>query len=161
MAGNDWYVPCILIHNYATASILTPLNVVNNLKILPILLLFTLLSIFLLPFSSFIHILAECMLLPSSNLLHVFARLYESLRILLELMKRMHLVIPGVLRYLTVKRLPHAYGYLYASLTLYYELHLQWLTYKTILLSGDIESNPGPNLNTFKLYLESKQHHCA
>ena len=65
---------------------------------------------------------------------------------------RMHLIIPGVLRYLTVKRLPHAYRYLYASLTLYYELHLQWLTYKTILLSGYIESNPGPNLNTFKFY---------
>ena len=115
---------------------------------------FILPSIFLLPLSSFIHILAECMLLPSSNLLHVFARLYEYLRILLytllELIQRMHLIIPGVLRYFTVKRLPHAYVYLYASLTLYYELHLQWLTYKTILLSGDIESSPGPNLNTFK-----------
>ena len=61
----------------------------------------------------------------------------------------MHLVVPGALRYLTLKRLPHAYGYFYASLSLCYELHLQWLTHNTILLSGDVESNPGPNIHTF------------
>ena len=95
------------------------------------------------------------MLPTSSNVLHIFATLYEYLILLLyallEVTKRIHQIIPELLRYLIVKSLPHAYGYFYALITLYYKLHMQWLTYKTTLLSGDVESNSGLNVNAFNL----------
>ena len=117
-------------------SSLISLNAVFHLENLPILLLFYIAINLLITFSSIVHILAKFMLFTSSNLLQVFATVYEYLSILLYTLlketKRMHLIIPELLRYLIVKRLPHAYRYFYALITLYYKLHMQWLMYKTL-----------------------------
>ena len=43
------------------------------------------------------------------------------------------------------------YGVSYALFVLYYILPLEWITYRTILLSGDVERNPGPSLNTWNV----------
>ena len=110
-------------------------------------------SVLLLPLSIIIQVRAEYTCYPYSSSLHVFARLYAYAKItlytVLQLTKRLHLIIPAASKCLIVNRLPHVFGYPYALFVLYYMLHMQWITYRTTLLSGDIERNPGPNLSTF------------
>ena len=46
------------------------------------------------------------------------------------------------------------YAYFYTGCVTFYTLHTQWLVFRTILLSGDVEINPGPetlNFCTWKL----------
>ena len=45
--------------------------------------------------------------------------------------------------------LTHGYGYAYVVCQTCYLLYLQWITFSSILLSGDIEPNPGPNTSMF------------
>lgn len=40
MAGSNWYVPLVLLHNQTNAPIFVPFDNVNGPKVLPILLLF-------------------------------------------------------------------------------------------------------------------------
>ncbi len=153
MAGSNRYVPLVLLHNQTNATISFLLIMLTVLRFYLFCCFFVMVSVLLLPFSFIIQVCAEYTFYPSSTFLQVFASLYAYAKILLytvlELTKRLHFIIPRALKCFTVKRLPHVYGYPYALFVLYYMLHMHWITHRTILLSGDIETNPGPNLNTF------------
>ena len=68
-----------------------------------------------------------------------------------ELLKRLPLGVIGLVRYkhFAVKQFLFAYAYFYMGCLLCNTLHSQWLVFRTILLSGDIEMNPGPETLDF------------
>ena len=80
----------------------------------------------------------------------------------IELIKRIPLGIAGLLRYKyrSVKQFLFLYTYLYTGCLTCNALHTQGLVFRTILLSGDVETNPGPetldfccwNLNSITAY---------
>ena len=79
-----------------------------------------------------------------------------------ELFKRIPLGIIRLFRYkrMAVKHYLFLYIYFYIGCISCDTLHLQWLVFRTILLSGDVETNPGPetlnfctwNLNSLAAY---------
>ena len=68
-----------------------------------------------------------------------------------ELLKRIPLGVIGLVRYkhFAVKQFLLVYTYFYIGCLLCNTLHSQWLVFRTILLSGDIEMNPGPETLDF------------
>ena len=79
-----------------------------------------------------------------------------------ELVKRIPLGFINLVRYkrMAVKHCLFWYVYFYTGCVTIYTLHAQWLVFRTILLSGDVETNPGPetldfctwNLNSITAY---------
>ena len=98
--------------------------------------------------------------LPLFARVHRFATtvIYMSI----ELIKRIPLGIAGLFRYKyrSVRQFLFLYTYLYIGFLTCNTLHTQWLVFRTILLSGDVETNPGPetldfccwNLNSITVY---------
>ena len=80
----------------------------------------------------------------------------------IELLKRISLGVIGLVRYkhVTVRQFLFLYAYFYIGCMTGYILHTQWLVFRTVLLSGDLETNPGPetldfctwNLNSITAY---------
>ena len=68
-----------------------------------------------------------------------------------ELLKRIPIGVIGLVRHkhFAVKQFSFAYTYFYMGCLLCSTLHSQWLVFRTILLSGDIEMNPGPETLDF------------
>ena len=91
---------------------------------------------------------------------HRFAKLVVYMTV--ELLKRIPLAVIGLIRFKRpfLKKVLFAYVYFYIGCLTCYTLHAQWLVCRTILLSGDVESNPGPetldfccwNLNSISAY---------
>ena len=65
--------------------------------------------------------------------------------------KELFIGVIGLVRYkhFAVKQFLFAYAYFYMGCLLCNTLHSQWLVFRTILLSGDIEMNPGPETLDF------------
>ena len=96
-----------------------------------------------------------------SCFLPLFARVHHFAEIVLymtvELVKRIPLGVIVIIRY---KYFHSKYAYFHIACLAFYALHIKWLVLRTILLSGDIETNPGPetldfctwNLNSITAY---------
>ena len=91
--------------------------------------------------------------LPLFTRVHHFAKtvIYATV----ELLKRFPLDVTSLVRYkhLAVKQFLLAYIYFYMGCLLCSTLHSEWLVFRTILLSGDIEMNPGPETFDFCTYV--------
>ena len=127
---------------------------------------FIAISILALPCSLTIQFLAVNSVATQSCFLPLFARVHRfaktGLYTTLELFKRIPLGIIGLVRYkhVAVRQFLFLYAYFYIGCMACNTLHTQWLVFRTILLSGDIETNPGPetldfctwNLNSISAY---------
>ena len=114
---------------------------------------FVKISIPALPLTMIVQTAAHFSFYPNTCFLHVFANLYSHakavLYILFELTKRFSVLFLHSYTRCTLKSLAFRYTYFYATCLICHTLHLQWTTYLTILRSGDIETNPGPEHSTF------------
>ena len=118
-------------------------------------------SILFLPLTLTIQFLAVYSIAPELCFLPVFARINRFAKILLYvsvgLIKRILLHVIVIARY---KYLHSRYVYFYIACVAFISLHIQWLVFRIILLSGDVETNPGPetldfctwNLNSITAY---------
>ena len=88
-----------------------------------------------------------------TSFLHMFARIYSSAKeigyVLFELIKRFPLLFPDPYKRSFFKSLLFRYTSIYVVCSVYSTLYLQWITNKTIAMSGDVEINPGPHHSTF------------
>ena len=114
---------------------------------------FVAISIPILPFTMIVQTVANFSFYPNTCFLHVFVHLYlhakAVLYLLFGLMKRFPVFFLHSCNRCTLKSLAFRYTYFYATCLICHTLHLQWTTYLTILRSGDIETNPGPEHSTF------------
>ena len=101
-------------------------------------------SILVLPFTLTVQFLAIHSIAPELCLLSLFARMHLSAKIVLyvsvELLKRIPLGVIVIVRY---KYFPSRYAYFYTACVACSSLHMQWLVFRVILLSRDVETNPG------------------
>ena len=113
-----------------------------------------------------IQFLAVHSVTNQSCFLPLFARVHHLAKAVLytslELFKRVPFGVIGLVRYkhAAVRQLLFLYAYFYFGCRTCYVLHTQWLVFKTLLLCGDVEINPGPetldfctwNLNSITAY---------
>ena len=93
--------------------------------------------------------------LPIFARVHLFAK--TVLYVFVEVLKR---IPPGVIIFVRKKYFHSQYTYFHTACVACYTLHIQWFIFRTILLIGDVETNPGPetltfccwNLNSFTAY---------
>ena len=115
--------------------------------------IFILISTVLLPLSMTIQIFAKYSFYPKSRFLFIFAQLYSSVRtsfyVLLQLLKRFPRIIFVLHHRNILTNILFKYCYFYSICIASYTLHSQWSSYRTLLLSGDIETNPGPGTLSF------------
>ena len=116
---------------------------------------FIAISILVLPFALTAQFLAVHTVVTQLRFLPLFARLHQLAKGIIyttvELLKRIPLALIGLVRFKdsAVRRFLFLYSYFYIGCLTCYTLHAQWLVFRTILLSGDIESNPGPETLDF------------
>ena len=116
---------------------------------------FIAISIPVLPCTILAQFLAFHTVATQSCFLPFFARMHHFAKAVIyltgELLKRIPFALIYFVRYkpFAVKRFLFAYLYFYISCITCFTLHSQWLVFKTILLSGDIETNPGPETLDF------------
>ena len=100
-----------------------------------------------------IQIFAKYSFYPKSRFLFIFAQLYSSVRtsfyVLLQLLKRFPRIIFVLHHRNILTNILFKYCYFYSICIASYTLHSQWSSYRTLLLSGDIETNPGPGTLSF------------
>ncbi len=75
------------------------------------------------------------------------------LQVAAQLFKRVLSVLLGITilthhKYLNFRQRYFQYAFFSIACIVYYFLHLQWV-FRTIILSGDVETNPGPETLTF------------
>ena len=125
---------------------------------------FILIAIDILPFMITVHSFIGHLVYARSCFLPSFSNSYSCIRlvsyILFELFKRIPFALNSLFRskYRTIKYLFLAYFHLYAICIACNLLYSQWVTSRMILLSGDVEPNPGPGTETLKFccwYLNS------
>ena len=115
---------------------------------------FIAIAVFALPLTLTVQFLAEHSMVSKLCFLPLFARVHHFVKtviyVTVELLKRIPLGVIGLVRHkhFTVKQ-SFAYTYFYMGCLLCSTLHSQWLVFRTILLSGDIEMNPGPETLDF------------
>ena len=167
---NQWRatIGCFLVQS------LSPLNkMLRPFSIfLPILKLYWFCSCFIaistlvLPLTITIQFLAINSVATQFCFLPLFAHTHRFAKLVVymtaELLKRIPLAVIGLIRSKRpfLKKVLFAYVYFYIGCLTCYTLHTQWLVCRTILLSGDVESNPGPetldfccwNLNSISAY---------
>ena len=116
---------------------------------------FIAISILVLPFALTAQFLAVHTVVTQLRFLPLFARLHQLAKGIIyttvELLKRIPLALTGLVRFKNsaVRRFLFLYSYFYIGCLTCYTLHAQWLVFRTILLSGDVESNPGPETLDF------------
>ena len=116
---------------------------------------FIAISVITLPFTLTTQFLAVHSVSTQLCFFPVFARMHliakTSLYIAAELLKRLPFGAIILIRYklFTLKLIHSQYACFNIVCITCYILHLQWLVFRTILLSGDIETNPGPELWIF------------
>ena len=107
-------------------------------------------SILVLPFTLTVQFLAVHSIAPELCFLPLFAHMHLSakigLHVSVELLKRIPLGVILIGRY---KYFPSRYAYFYTACVACCSLHMQWLVFRVILLSGDVETNPGPETLDF------------
>ena len=107
-------------------------------------------SILVLPLTLTVQFLAVHSVAPELCFLPLFARMHRSSKIVLhvsvELFKRIPL---GVIVIARCKFFHSRYIYFYIACVACCSLHVQWSVLRTILLSGDVETNPGPDTLDF------------
>lgn len=108
-----------------------------------------------------IYNLMVTLFITHSGFFPLFARVHHFVKIVLymtlELVKRIPLGIVVIVRH---KFFHSKYTCFCTACLAYCALHIKWLAFRTILLSGDIEKNPGPetldfctwNLNSITAY---------
>ena len=84
------------------------------------------------------------MLLAHFRRVHLFAK--TVMYVFVEVLKR---IPPGVIIFVQKKYFHSQYAYFHIACVACYTLHMQWFIFRTILLSGDVESNPDPETLTF------------
>ena len=90
-----------------------------------------------------------------SCFLPLFARVHHFAKTVLyltvELSKRIPVGVIGIVRYkrVALKQFLFLYSYFYIGCMTCDLLHKQWLVFRVILLSGDVEMNPGPETLNF------------
>ena len=122
----------------------------SNLEVIFFCYGFIAVSILVLPFTLTVQFLAVHSIAPELCFLPLFARMHLSAKIALhvsvELLKRIPLGVIVIGRY---KYFPSRYAYFYTACVACCSLHMQWLVFRVILLSGDVETNPGPETLDF------------
>ena len=127
---------------------------------------FITISIFVLPLTLTIHFLALHSVATQLYFLPLFAHMHCLAKVAIytavELLKRAPCGTIGLIREKRslVKHFLFMYAYFYIGCITCYTLHTQWLIFRTILLSGDVETNPDPetlefccwNLNSITAY---------
>ena len=126
---------------------------------------FVAISVPVLPITMIVQIAANFSFYPNACFLRVFVHLYSHAKavpyIPIELMKRFPVFFLRSCNRRTLKCLVFRYSYFYATCLICHTLHLQWTTYQTILRSGDIETNPGPEHSTFNFCSWNLNSICA
>ena len=124
-----------------------------------------LISIPVLPLTMVVQIAANFSFYANTRFLHVFAGLYSSVKaiiyVLSELIKRVPILFLDPYKCMKLKSFYLRYTYIYATCLVCYTLHLQWTTYKTFVMSGDVEINPGPDHSTFNFCSLNLNSICA
>ena len=116
---------------------------------------FIAISTIVLPFVLMVQFLLVHTVATQLCFLPLFARMHRLAKIVIyttfELFKRIPHVIIGVAchKRKAVKQFLFLYAYFYIGCITCYTLHTQWLVFRTILLSGDVEINPGPDTLNF------------
>ena len=116
---------------------------------------FITISILVLPLTLAIQPLALHSVATQLSSLPLFARMHCFAKVAIytavELLKRTPCGIIGLIRKKRsfVKHFLFMYAYFYIGCITCYTLHTQWLIFRTILLSGDVETNPGPETLDF------------
>ena len=116
---------------------------------------FIAISILALPFTLTIQFLALHSVTTQSSFLPLFARVHQFAKSVLyttlELVKRIPIGIIALVRYkhVAVRYYLFLYAYFYIGCITCFTLHTQWLVFRTLLLSGDVETNPGPETLDF------------
>ena len=131
--------------------------------------IFIAISIPLLPLTMVIQVIIQfpCYPHPTSCFLPLFTQLYcyskLMLYTLLELTKRLPLLFRSLFQHkrCVMKLVFLGYGHLYLICLIFDTLWMQWTIYKSILLSGDIETNPGPDKATFSFCSWNLNSICA
>ena len=127
---------------------------------------FIAISILALPCAITIQFLKVHSVTSQSCFLPLFARVHHFAKTVLyttlEIFKRIPRCIIGLVRYrhVAVRQFLFLYAYFYIGCLTCNTLHAQWLVFRTVLLSGDVETNPGPetldfctwNLNSITAY---------
>ena len=112
-------------------------------------------SIPVLPLTLTIQFLAVNSVKTQSCFLHLFARIHHIVKTVfytaVELLKRIPFGIVYLFRHkhYTIQKCLFAYAYFYIGCMTCYTLHTQWTVSRTILLGGDVETNPGPETLDF------------
>ena len=115
---------------------------------------FMFISLLILPLSVAAHILVHA-IYSEPCFLPLFSHLYSCIRILLyllsELLKWVSLALYGLFssKFRTIRYISLVYVHSYAVCFAIDMLYRQWKISRIILLSGDVEINPGPNTLDF------------
>ena len=116
---------------------------------------FVAISIFVLPLALLIQFLALHCVATQLRFFPLFARMHHFAKIVLyvtaELLKRIPFGVIILVRHknFALKQLHSQYAYFNIACIACFTLHIQWLVFRTILLSGDVETNPGPETLDF------------
>ena len=116
---------------------------------------FIAISILVLPFALAAQFLAVHTVVTQLRFLPLFARLYQLAKRIVyttvELLKRIPFAIIGLICFKNsaARRFLFLYSYFYIGCLTCYTLHAQWLVFRMVLLSGDTETNPGPDTLNF------------
>ena len=116
---------------------------------------FILILIVILPFTAAVHFFIGHLGYAQSCFLPLFSRTYSYIRIisyvLFELLKRIPFALNSLFRskFGTIKYLFLVYIQSYAVCIAFNLLYSQWVMTRLILLSGDVEPNPGPDTLKF------------
>ena len=111
-------------------------------------------SILGLPLTFILQFLAIHSMKTQPWFLLFFARVHHCMKVVIyvtaELTKRIPLAVGSLIRYkhVAVSKLLFGYAYFYIVCMTCYTLQLHW-AFRAILLSGDIETNPGPETLNF------------
>ena len=158
---NQWratigcFCPTILL-SLPVSKTIRPISVFTQvLKLYWFCCYFIAISILVLPFALAAQFLAVHTVVTQLRFLPLFARLHQLAKRIVyttvELLKRIPFAIIGLICFKNsaVRRFLFLYSYFYIWCLTCYTLHAQWLVFRTILLSGDIETNPGPDTLNF------------
>ena len=116
---------------------------------------FVAISMLILPLVLLIQFLALPCVATQLRFFPLFARMHHFAKIVLyvtaELLKRIPFGVITLVRHknFALKQLLSQYAYFDIACIACFTLHMQWLAFRTILLSGDVETNPGPETLDF------------
>ena len=158
---NQWratigcFCPTMLLSLPVSKTIRPVLMFTQVLKLYWFCCYFIAISILVLPSALAAQFLAVHTVVTQLRFLPLFARLHQLAKRIVyttvELLKRIPVAIIGLICFKksAVRRFLFLYSYFYIGCITCHTFHAQWLVFRTILLSGDIETNPGPDTLNF------------